>query len=162
MGITRPALLTPDHDSTGFACEHEELTAWLKHAAFKNQKSGASKTYVVCDGTAVVGYYCLAPGAVAHQEAPKKLTRNVPDPIPVILLGRLAVHQGWMGQGIGKGLLKDAVSRSIQGAEVIGGVAMLCHAIDEKAKQFYVHHGFLESPIKPLLVMLPLKKGGLS
>lgn len=159
MGITKPALLTADHDPGGFNCKHEDLANWLKRHAFANQKSGASKTYVVCDdtGKSILGFYSLAPGAVSREAAAKGMTRNMPDPVPVILLGRLAVHSEWEGHGIGRGLLKDAVMRALQAASVIGGRAMLCHAIDDEAKAFYLHHGFLESPIQPLTVMLSLK-----
>lgn len=111
---------------------------------------------MVCDGSAVVGYYALAAGSVTHAEAASKVKRNMPDPIPAIVLGRLAVHKNWMGQGIGAGLLKDAILRSIRSSEEIGVRVMLCHAIDEEAKKFYLKHGFLASPVNDMTVMLPL------
>lgn len=105
----------------------------------------------------VIGFYALAPGALKLAVAPGAIRRNMPDPIPVIVLGRLAVHGNWEGKGIGRGLLKDAISRAMQAASSIGGRALLCHAIDEDAKSFYLKHGFKESPVEPLTVMLSLK-----
>jgi len=112
----------------------------------------------VCAGADVVGYYALAAGAVLQGTAPGNIRRNMPEPIPVAVLGRLAVHTDWTGQGIGAGLLKDAVLRTVQLAEQMGIRALLCHALDERAKQFYLHHGFIESPVEPLTVMLNIAK----
>lgn len=119
---------------------------------------GASRTFVVCAGTEVVGYYALSAGAVLHQATPGNIRRNMPEPIPVAVLGRLAVHSDWSGQGVGTGLLRDAVLRTVRLAEEMGIRALLCHAIDDSAKQFYLHHGFIESPIEPLTVMLNLAR----
>jgi GNAT superfamily N-acetyltransferase len=105
----------------------------------------------------VVGFYALAAGSVEIQAAPSKLRRNMPDPLPVIVLGRLAVHTDWAGRGLDTALLRDAVMRSVQAAELIGVRAMLCHAIDDEAKAFYLKHGFAESPTDPLTVMLGLR-----
>jgi GNAT superfamily N-acetyltransferase len=135
-----------------------DLEIWLKQRARRNQQEGASRTFVACAGAEVVGYYALAAGALLHDTAPGNIRRNMPDPIPVVVLGRLAVHTGWTGQGIGAGLLKDAVLRTVRLAEQMGIRAMLCHALDERAKQFYLHHGFIESPIEPLTVMLNIAK----
>lgn len=157
--LSAPTPITADHVLSDFACRHEELTNWLKRRALANQASSASKTYVVCETSSnrVVGFYALAPGAVKLDVAPGGIRRNMPDPIPVIVLGRLAVHGDWEGKGIGRGLLKDATARAIQAASSIGGRAMLCHAIDDEARDFYLHHGFVCSPIEPLTVMLSLK-----
>jgi GNAT superfamily N-acetyltransferase len=156
--FTPPALITPEHDCSTFACRHDALTEWLQKRALANQASGASKTYVVCtDSGEVVGYYALAPGAVAAQSAPGAVRRNMPSPVPVFVLGRLAVHDVWAGMGIGSGLLKDALARCAQAAQIVGGRAILCHAIDEEAKAFYLKHGFQQSPMEPLTVMLSLK-----
>lgn len=157
--ITAPTLITEKHDASLFSCEHESLSAWLKEKGLKNSLSGSSKTYVVCteDGLSVIGYYALAAGAIINPaEAPGKIRRNSPTPIPVIVLGRLAVHSQYEGKGIGKGLLKEAILRSKEAANLVGAKAILCHAIDEKAKAFYLKHGFVESPIQPLTVMLSL------
>ena len=134
------------------------MSAWLSKRALANAATGASRTYVVCDEQRrVIGYYALAAGSIAGAAAPGRLRRNMPDPLPVIVLGRLAVHSGWSGRGIGSGLLKDAGLRSIQAAELIGVRALLCHAIDEEARAFYLKHGFAESPLDPLTVLVGLR-----
>lgn len=156
--ILEPAPLTPAHRVDTFRCTSTELEIWLKQRAQKNQLEGASRTFVVCAGEEVVGYYALSAGAVLHDTAPGNIRRNMPEPIPVAVLGRLAVHAGWLGQGIGAGLLKDAVLRTVRLAGEMGIRALLSHAIDEEAKQFYLHHGFIESPIEPLVVMLNIAK----
>lgn len=156
LGAPRP--LGVDHRLEAFRCSAPELTKWLVERALPNQISGASRCFVVCDGHQhVVGYYALAAGSVAHAEAPGRIRRNMPAPIPVIVLGRLAVHADWAGQGLGRGLLKDAVQRSLQACEQIGARALLCHAIDDAAKAFYLKHGFIASPINDMTVMLPLR-----
>lgn len=133
------------------------MSEWLQKRAAANQASGGSRTYAVCAGRSVVGYYALAPGAVAPLAAPGALRRNMPSPVPVFVLGRLAVHEQWTGQGIGSDLLKDALLRCVQAAEIVGGRALLCHAIDDEAKAFYLKHGFQVSPIEPMTVMLGMQ-----
>lgn len=161
LKLLPPALITAEHDCSAFSCAHDALTEWLQKRALANQASGGSKTYVVCTAQhEVVGYYALALGAVAPRNAPGAIRRNMPSPIPVFVLGRLAVHEQWGGMGIGSGLLKDALLRCAQAAEIVGGRALLCHAIDENAKAFYLKHGFVQSPIEPLNVMLGLKDIG--
>lgn len=161
--MKRPALqaptpLTEAHRVESFRCTEPVLENWLKQRARRNQQEGASRCYVVCAGEDVVGYYALAAGAVSHVQAPGHVRRNMPDPIPVVVLGRLAVHVDWAGQGIGAGLLKDAVLRALRLSQEMGIRALLCHAIDEDAKRFYLHHGFVASPIEPLTVLLNLAK----
>jgi GNAT superfamily N-acetyltransferase len=116
--LTAPARLTTSHDVAELDCGTSTLTDWLKRQALKNEVSGASRTYVVCSGATVVGYYCLAAGAVVRDEAPKPMQRNMPDPIPVVVLGRLAVDRQYQGRGIGRALLRDAVLRTLQAAEI--------------------------------------------
>ena len=153
-----PVPLTAEHDTSGFTCRHASLNAWLAKRAMVNAVSGASRTYVVCDVQRhVVGYYALAAGSIAAEASPRQLRRNMPDPLPVVVLGRLAVHGEWSGRGIGGGLLKDAVLRSMQAAELIGVRALLCHAIDEDGKVFYAKHGFVESPLDALTMLIGLK-----
>ena len=106
----------------------------------------------------MVGYYALAAGAVLHAVASGGIRRNMPEPIPVVVLGRLAVHADCSGKGIGAGLLRDAVLRSLRLAEELGVRALLCHAISNDARTFYLHHGFVESPIEPMTLMLNLAK----
>lgn len=156
QGFSAPAPLTSDHRLDAFQCAEPELERWLKQRALKNQLAGASRVFVVCADDAVVGYYALAAGSVRHAEAPGRIRRNMPEPIPVAILGRLAVHSAWGGRGIGGGLLKDAVERTLNLAEGMGIRILLCHAISERAKKFYQDRGFVPSPVAPLTVMLDL------
>ncbi|MDA8109908.1 MAG: GNAT family N-acetyltransferase [Betaproteobacteria bacterium] len=156
--ITAPAPLAAAHRLEAFRCAEPELELWLKQRARRNQLEGASRTFVASAGDEVVGYYCLAAGAVVREQASGNIRRNMPDPIPVVVLGRLAVHAAWQGQGIGAGLLKDAVERTLRLAEEMGIRALLAHALHDKAKQFYLHHGFVESPLDALTVMLNVAK----
>lgn len=158
MPLRPPTPLRDEHRLDEFQCTAPELAKWLLERARQNQASGASRCFVVCDEQRnVVGYYALAAGAVSHEHALGRVRRNMPDPIPVIVLGRLAVHLEWVGRGIGQGLLKDAVHRTLQTCEQVGARALLCHAIDEAAKAFYLKHGFVESPINGMTLMLPLR-----
>lgn len=161
MDLRPPERLRREHRLHEFACRHDSLRRWLLERALRNQDEGASNCFVVCDaagdGMAVVGYYALAAGAVSHAVATGRLRRNMPDPIPVAVLGRLAVHRDAERLGIGAGLLKDAVLRCLSTAREGPGVrAILCHAIDEDARRFYLHHGFVQSPLEDLTLMLGL------
>jgi GNAT superfamily N-acetyltransferase len=155
--LSVPERLTANHDLTNFDCGEPSLNGWLVRMALKNEMSGASRTYVVCAEGGVVGYYCLANGAIDRQEAPRPMQRNMPDPIPVMVLGRLAVDLRFQNQKIGKALLRDAILRVLQAAEIAGIKAILVHAISEEARQFYLRRGFLESPINPMIVCLILE-----
>ena len=158
FGFSAPTPLTAAHDTSTFTCAHGSLTAWLQRRALGNAASGASRCYVVCDGAQrVIGYYALSAGSVASEAAPGRLRRNMPDPLPVIVLGRMAVDTNWSGKGIGSGLLKDAVLRSIQAADLIGVRALMCHAIDDSAKAFYLKHGFVASPLEDRMVLVGLR-----
>jgi GNAT superfamily N-acetyltransferase len=154
--LVPPAPLSLEHQLDGFQCIEGSLERWLKERARQNDAQGASRTYVVAAGYEVVGYYCLSAGSVVRGDTPQGMRRNMPDPIPVILLGRLAVHQAWSGKGIGSGLLKDAVLRSIAVTQTVGARALLCHAVSPEARRFYLKHGFIESPVDPMTVMLNL------
>lgn len=155
-----PVPLTAEHDTSHFVCRHDSLSAWLSKRALANAASGASRTYVVCAADhEVIGYYALAAGSIAPASVTGRLRRNMPDPLPVIVLGRLAVHTDWAGRGIGSGLLKDAVLRSVQASALIGVRALLCHAIDDEAMGFYLKHGFVSSPLDPLTLMIGLQAG---
>lgn len=151
-----PQPLAAEHRLDAFESGEPSLDEWLRRRALKNQGNGSSRTYVVCEEDAVIGYYCLAAGAIAHGEAPGNLRRNRPDPIPVIVLGRLAIHSSYHQQGLGTALLRDAILRTLQAAEVAGVAALLVHALSEQAKRFYRSRGFLESPIQPMTLCLPL------
>ncbi len=156
-GLSRPSPLTGAHDCTQFDSGSPQLDAWLRERAVRNQGTGASRTYVACEGARVVAFYSLANGAVAHREAPGKLKRNMPDPIPVMVLGRLAVDREFQGRGLGKALLRDAILRTLQAAEIAGVRAILVHAKDENARRFYERFGFLGSPANPRTLVLPLR-----
>src|SRR2546428_9932959 len=139
--LTPPEKLAPDHDILSFDCGVPQLDDWLKRRSLANEESGASRTYVVYASRRVVGYYALATGAVAHSEVTGKVRRNMPNPIPVMVLGRLAIDRAYQGRRLGAGLLRDAIFRTLQAAEIAGIRAILVHAISEDAKQFYERSG---------------------
>ena len=146
--LNPPVLLTNDHDRNAFDCGVSVLSEYLKKYALQNQKKHAARTYVATRGNRIVGYYSLAYGSVSLEEAPQSVKSGLPrHPIPVILLARLAVDSTEQGSGLGTALLKDALLRTIQAAEIAGLRAMLVHAKDDSAKRFYEKFGFEPSPI---------------
>jgi len=152
-----PQPLTASHRLDEFECGEPSLDEWLKRRALANQSSGASRTFVVLDdGERVRGYYALAAGAVSHESATSKIRRNMPDPVPVMVLARLAVDRGVQGQQLGAALLQDAVKRAVTVSSNVGVRALLVHALHERARQFYERYGFQSSPIHPLSLMLRL------
>ena len=155
--LSSPILLATDHQLDDFACNVDSLNDWLKKRAYQNQLSGASRTYVVLEGKRVVGYYCLASGALALNDAPTQVRRNMPNPIPVAILGRLAVDQSFQGKGLGVALLQDAVVRTAQAGGILGICGLLVHALLIETKAFYEHHGFVASPTQPMTLILSLK-----
>ena len=152
--LTAPAPLSPEHDLEAFSCGVPPLDAWLKRRGRQNEAGGASRTYVTCEAGRVVGYYSLAAGSMFHQAATGRIRRNMPEPIPVALLGRLAVDRRWQGKGLGAFLLRDAVMRIVGAAEMIGVRAILVHAISPEAKAFYEYWGFGASPVEPMTLMI--------
>lgn len=159
--LRAPILLGPEHDSSAFDCGEPVLNDWLKRRALSNQASGASRTFVATNEIqTVLAYYALSAGAVDHVIASSAIRRNMPDPIPVMILSRLAVDRSCQGTGLGADLLRDAIVRTARLAQEIGIRALLVHALDEKARAFYVHHGFGESAIDPLILMLRIKLSG--
>ncbi|MBE9009283.1 GNAT family N-acetyltransferase [Pseudanabaenaceae cyanobacterium LEGE 13415] len=157
MGIEQlrpPERINSSHQFENFDSGNSQLDDWLKRRALKNEAEGASRTYVLCESETVVAYYCLANGAIAQIEATGRIRRNMPDPIPVMVIGRLAVDRQWQGQGIGRALLRDAVCRTLQAAEIAGIRAILVHAISEEAKQFYERYGFTASSIDSMTLMI--------
>lgn len=156
MSLTAPAPLAAHHDTTAFACGVDSLEHWLKHRALKNQATGASRCFVVCDDKRVVAYYALASSAVAVETATGRLRRNMPDPIPVVVLGRLAIDQSLHNTGLGRALVRDACLRVMAAADVIGIRGMLVHALSEPARAFYEHVGFEPSPLDPMTLMATL------
>ena len=154
--IDPPERFSTRHDVSKFESGEPSLDDWLRRRALNNEASGASRTYVVCAGRRVLGYYALSAGAIAHTFAPGRIKRNMPDPIPVMVLGRLAVDKEFHGKSIGTGLLRDAVIRTLQAAEIAGVRAILVHAISEAAKRFYEKYGFVASPLDPMTVMITI------
>jgi GNAT superfamily N-acetyltransferase len=153
-----PEKLRAEHDVSSFDCGEASLNDWLRRRALQNQESGASSTYVIVEKDQVVGYYSLAAGSVARETAPGRVRRNVPDPVPVVVLGRLAIDKRIQGAGLGRALLRDAILRTLQAAEIIGVRAILVHALSEPAKRFYEACGFTSSPINPLTLMITLSE----
>ena len=153
-----PEKLQPEHDVAKFDCAEPVLNDWLRRRALQNQQSGASSTYVVLDKMRVAGYYSLAAGSVARETVPGRVRRNTPDPVPVVVLGRLAIDLDYQGQGLGRALLRDAILRVLQAADIIGVRAILVHALSEEAKRFYEECGFTASPINPLTMMSTLQE----
>jgi GNAT superfamily N-acetyltransferase len=155
--LNPPILLTKDHDRNSFDCGVPALNDYLKKYALQNQKKYAARTYVATRGNRIVGYYSLAYGSVSLEEAPQSVKSGLPrHPIPVILLARLAVDSTEQRRGLGPALLKDALLRTIQAAEIAGLRAMLVHAKDDSAKRFYEKFGFEPSPIDAYHLFLRL------
>jgi predicted N-acetyltransferase YhbS len=156
--ISPPTALTDSHEVSGFDCGNNVLNDWLIKRALKNQYNNASRSFVVCQEQRVIGYYALANGSVERLDAPKSIARNMPEPIPVVVLGRLAVALRAQREGLGAALLKDALLRSLAVSKNIGIRAVLVHAISEDAKRFYLSYGFQVSPIDSMTLMLPIRK----
>ncbi|MGR5409089.1 GNAT family N-acetyltransferase [Vibrio alfacsensis] len=155
MGLTKPRLLSESDQITSFSCGVESLDLWFKKQALKAQARGTAKTYVVVDSETneAVGYYAIAMGSVSRDIAFSALRRNSPDPIPMVVLARLAVDENYQGKGIAVGLLKDCILRSMVAMDVVGGAGILVHALDDKAQSFYTKFGFKESAIDRLVLM---------
>lgn len=156
MTIAPPELLTECHQVDSFDSVDWNLDYWLKTRALKNQATGATRTYVVCNELRVMAYYALASGAVAVNESLGRFRRNMPDPIPVVILARLAVERSIQGRGVGRALVRDAGQRVIQAADTIGIRGIIVHALSEDAKVFYEKLGFEPSPLDPMMLMVTL------
>jgi GNAT superfamily N-acetyltransferase len=157
VSLSPPELLNETHSLDSFDSGVASLDDWLRRRARANQASGASRTYVAASAGGVFGYYCLAAGAMTATDAPGGIRRNMPDPIPMAVLGRLAVDRSWQGKGLGRALLQDAVLRTAQAASIMGVRGLLVHAISESARVFYERHGFVASPANPMTLVLSLK-----
>jgi GNAT superfamily N-acetyltransferase len=157
MTLFAPAPLTAQHELATFDSGESSLDDWLKRRALANQASGASRTFVICEGSRVAGYYALASGAVTTARVPGRFKRNMPEPIPVVLLGRLAIDRAWQGQGLGRALFRDAALRVLQAADAIGIRGILVHALSEQARKFYIALGFTECPNEPLMLVVTLQ-----
>jgi GNAT superfamily N-acetyltransferase len=155
--LRSPEKLNLSHQIKGFDSGNSQLDDWLKNKAIKNEFEGASRTYVLCTDDVVIGFYCLANGSVFQSVATGKVRRNMPDPIPVMVIGRLAIDRSWQGKGLGRALLRDAVLRTLQASEIAGIRAILVHAISENAKVFYEQCGFTASPMDEMTLMIRVK-----
>lgn len=155
--LSAPSLLSAEHPLDGFASGVASLDEWLKRRARANQVSGDSRTYVVAEAGRYVGDYCLASGALALSDAPAGLKRNMPDPLPMVILGRLAVDPTLQGHGMGAALLRNAVERTQATAAILGIRGLLVHALSDEAKAFYEYHGFVASALRPMTLVMSLK-----
>ncbi|HEY9802454.1 MAG TPA: GNAT family N-acetyltransferase [Leptolyngbyaceae cyanobacterium] len=155
--LQAPQPIKLEHQLADFNSGNAELDEWLQKRAWKNEETGASRTYVVTIEQTVIAYYCLANGSILNTAAPGKIRRNMPNQIPVMVIGRLAVDCNWQGKGIGRALVRDAVLRTLQAANIAGIRAILVHAISEEAKQFYQRCGFIVSPVAPMTLMVTIK-----
>jgi len=155
--IIAPVPLEADHNRSIFDSNEPILDHWLKERAYKNQLEGATRTYVICVDATVIGYYSLAVGSISRDIATGNIKRNMPEPIPVMIIARLAVHKNWQKKGIGPSLLQDAILRTKQASKIAGIRAILVHAISTNAKGFYQYFGFKESLIDPMILMINLK-----
>lgn len=157
MQLTAPEPLNSGHLIDAFDGGGSVLDEWLRKRALGNQASGASRTFVVTDPSGrVMGYYALAAGAVAHETATSSVRRNMPDPVPVLVLGRLAVDRLAQGMHVGAALLQDAVRRAVGVSADAGIRALLVHALSDRAKQFYLQYGFQASSLHPMTLMMRL------
>ena len=158
MPARRIEKLRRDHTVEAFDCGQEELNRFLIRYAWVNQQASASQTYIGLEGAAVIDFYTLVVGQVAHEKAPKRLSKGLArHPIPILLLARLAVDRQWLGKGVGKGLLRDALRRALQASDIVGIRAFAVHAKDKEAQRFYEHFDFIASPTDPLHLFLLLK-----
>jgi GNAT superfamily N-acetyltransferase len=151
--LSAPEPLAAHHNIDAFDSGVSSLDDWLKRRATQNQASGASRTFVVCDNNTVVAHYALASSAIAPVATPGRFRRNMPDPIPVVVLARLAISRSYRGKALGRALFQDAARRVIHAAETIGIQGLLVHAISDEVKAFYLRLGLELSPLEPMTLM---------
>ena len=157
--MTAPEPINERHDVLRFESGAASLDAWLRRKARLNEAKGGARTYVVCDGDRVIGFYSLAASAVERQRVSSRVGRSMPQPIPVILLGQLAVDTGYRGRGLGADLLADAAKRALAAADVIGARALVVQALDDEARRFYERFGFRPfSNREPLMLILRISE----
>lgn len=157
MSLSAPEPLAEDHLTEGFNSGETALDDWLLRRARANQVSGASRTYVACEGKRVLGYYALASGSITQAEVPGRFRRNMPEPIPVAVLARLAVDRGYQGRGLGRALFRDAARRVAHAASAIGIRGIVVHAISEHARRFYIALGFDPCPREAMTLVVTLR-----
>ncbi len=157
--LTPPEPLARRHDISHFSSGVPTLDAWLRGRAQLNEAKGGARTYVACDGDRVAGFYSLAASSVQRRRVSSRVGRGMPDPIPVILLGQLAVDENYRGRRLGSDLLIDALRRALAAAGVIGARAVIVQAVDEGAKAFYARFGFRPfSDREPLMLTLRMSE----
>lgn len=158
MSLAGIAKLHFDHDTENFDCGKPELNDFLRRFALGNQRANLAQTYVLCRGQAVIAYYSLAVGQASHEDAPHRITQGLGHyPVPLMVLARLAVTQSEQGCGWGSSLLKDALQRTAQAADIAGIRALFVHAKDDEARAFYEHFNFRPSPTDPYHLFLLMK-----
>jgi GNAT superfamily N-acetyltransferase len=155
--LSAPEPLGNDHQIDSFDSSESVLDDWLRRRSRPNQASGASRTYVVCEGKRVVAYYALASGAIAQATVPGRFRRNMPDPIPVVVLARLAVDRNYQGRGLGRALFRDAARRVANAADTIGIRGIVVHAISEEARKFYIALGFDPCPAEAMTLVVTVQ-----
>lgn len=153
-GYSAPRPIRADDDVADFRCGEPALDEYVRRRALANHVAGASRCFVTCHDDRVVGFYALASAAVERAATSGRVSRNMPDPIPVFLLSRLAVDAEHQGRGLAAHLLRDAILRALAAAEIVGVRALLVHALDQRARAFYTHFGFESSPTDPLHLLL--------
>lgn len=158
MTLSAPAPLNAEHDVSGFDSGQPSLSDWLRRRALANQKAGASRTYVVCEGETVIAYYAIASGALACTSGTSRFRRNMPDPIPIAILGRLAIDRRWQRRGLGRALFRDAAQRILHASDTIGIRGLVVHALTEEAASLYQALGLTPAPGEPLLLMVTLEE----
>ncbi len=158
--FTAPAVITDQHDLSVFASGEPTLDDWLRHRALNNLKLGASRTYVTCaaDSRRVAGYYALAMGGILAHDLPGSMRRNMPERVPAVILGRLAIDTDCQGRGLGGLLLQDAVQRSLRASSEVSARVVVVHALSPAAEAFYLHHGFTRLPTESVTLALDLVK----
>lgn len=146
--FARPRSVTPGDDVSQFSCGEQSLDNWLNLRAIKNESDGNSRTFITIERESglVAGYYCLSSHSITREEMPGSVRRNAPDPIPVILIGRLAVDSRFVGQGVGSSLLHDALAKGLEASDRVGSRAFVVHALDDEAVAFYQRFGFALMP----------------
>jgi GNAT superfamily N-acetyltransferase len=158
MTVTAIGKLHFEHDTETFDCGKPELNNFLRRFAFSNQRANLAQTYVLCRDKTVIAYYSLAVGQANHQDAPQRITQGLGRyPVPLMVLARLAVTQSEQGRGWGSSLLKDALRRTAQAADIAGIRALFVHAKDDEARAFYEHFNFRPSPTDPYHLFLLMK-----
>jgi GNAT superfamily N-acetyltransferase len=155
-GIDSPVPLSAAHDCSAFNCGDDALNDWLRERALAAAAAGHSRTFVCCAAERVVGYYCIAAGGILRASAPGRLRRNAPDPLPVAIIGRLAVDRSQQGRGLGTDLVADALLRIVAASDTLGLAAVLVHAASEPAAAFWRRHDFIPFPPDGRTFFLPL------